>query len=67
MSIADSEAMEDALRRLGKPVETLYFDDDDHYLFREEDRIAFLKALDGFLSGNLGPGFSGVPGATATN
>ena len=67
VSVADSEAMEDALRRLGKPVEALYFDDDDHYLFREEDRVAFLKALDGFLSANLGPGFSGVPGATATN
>ncbi len=67
VSIADSEAMEDALRKLGKPVETLYFDDDDHYLFREEDRIAFLKALDGFLSANLGPGFSAAQGATATN
>ena len=67
VAIADSEAMEDALRKLGKPVETLYFDDDDHYLFREEDRVAFLRTLDGFLSANLGPGFSSVPGATATN
>jgi dipeptidyl aminopeptidase/acylaminoacyl peptidase len=67
VSVADSEAMEDALRRLGKPVETLYFDDDDHYLFREEDRIAFLKALEGFLAANLGPGFAPAPGATATN
>ncbi|HEX4508394.1 MAG TPA: S9 family peptidase [Alphaproteobacteria bacterium] len=67
VSVADSEAMEDALRQAGKQVETLYFDDDDHYLFREEDRIAFLKALEGFLSANLGAGFSGVSGATATN
>jgi dipeptidyl aminopeptidase/acylaminoacyl peptidase len=67
VSIQDSEAMEDALRKAGKPVETLYFDDDDHYLFREDDRIAFLKALDGFLRDNLGPGFSAAPGSTATN
>ena len=67
VSIADSEAMEDALRQAGKPVETLYFDDDDHYLFREEDRIAFLKALEGFLATNLGPGLAAAPGATATN
>jgi dipeptidyl aminopeptidase/acylaminoacyl peptidase len=67
VSVEDSEAMEDALRRLGKPVETLYFDDDDHYLFREEDRIAFLKALAGFLAANLGPGATAGQGATATN
>jgi dipeptidyl aminopeptidase/acylaminoacyl peptidase len=67
VSVEDSEAMEDALRKAGKQVQTLYFDDDDHYLFREEDRIAFLKALDGFLAANLGPGSFGAPGATATN
>jgi dipeptidyl aminopeptidase/acylaminoacyl peptidase len=67
VSIEDSEAMEDALRRAGKPVRTLYFDSDDHYLFREDDRIAFLKALEGFLAENLGPGFSSNAGATATN
>ncbi len=67
VSVEDSEAMEDALRRLGKPVETLYFDDDDHYLFREGDRIAFLKALAGFLTANLGPGATAGQGATATN
>ena len=67
VSVEDSEAMEDALRKAGKSVRTLYFDEDDHYLFREEDRIAFLKALDGFLAENLGPGLSSTPGATATN
>jgi dipeptidyl aminopeptidase/acylaminoacyl peptidase len=67
VSIEDSEAMENALRRAGKQVRTLYFDSDDHYLFREEDRIAFLKALEGFLAENLGPGISANPGATATN
>jgi dipeptidyl aminopeptidase/acylaminoacyl peptidase len=67
VSIEDSEAMEDALRQAGKQVRTLYFDSDDHYLFREEDRIAFLKALEGFLAESLGPGISANPGATATN
>jgi len=67
VSVEDSEAMEEALRNAGKPVETLYFDDDDHYLFREGDRIAFLKALESFLAENLGRGISAAPGATATN
>ncbi len=67
VSIADSEDMEAALKKLGKPVKSLYFDDDDHYLFREEDRIAFLKAIDGFLAENLGPNVSAVSGMTATN
>jgi dipeptidyl aminopeptidase/acylaminoacyl peptidase len=59
--VEDTEAMEAALIKAGKPVRALYFDEDDHYMFREEDRIAFLKALDGFLAENLGPG------ARATN
>lgn len=67
VSVSDSEDMEAALKKAGKPVRSLYFDDDDHYLFREEDRIAFLKALNGFLAENLGPGLSLIPGATATN
>jgi dipeptidyl aminopeptidase/acylaminoacyl peptidase len=56
VSVADSEAMEQALRQAGKPVQTLYFADDDHYLFRERDRIAFLQTLADFLAENLGPG-----------
>ncbi len=60
--VEDTEAMEAALIKAGKPVRALYFDDDDHYLFREDDRIAFLKALEGFLAENLGSG-----AATATN
>ena len=67
VSVEDSEAMEEALRQAGKSVRTLYFDEDDHYLFREEDRIAFLKALDGFLAESLGPGVFAASGATATN
>jgi len=68
--VEDTEAMERALRLAGRPVEALYFDADDHYLFREEDRIAYLKALDRFLADNLGPGALGpVAGAAsgATN
>ncbi len=67
VSIEDSEAMEDALKKDGKQVRALYFDDDDHYLFREGDRIAFLKALDEFLGENLGPGVSFASRTTATN
>jgi dipeptidyl aminopeptidase/acylaminoacyl peptidase len=59
VSVEDTEAMETALRAQGKDVRALYFDDDDHYLYREEDRIAYLKALERFLADNLGPG----PGA----
>ena len=67
VSVADTQDMEAALKKSGKQVTSLYFDDDDHYLFREEDRVRFLKALDGFLAENLGPGFSLSAGATATN
>jgi dipeptidyl aminopeptidase/acylaminoacyl peptidase len=65
--VEDSEAMEAALRKAGKSVRALYFDDDDHYLFREDDRIDFLKAVDQFLAENLGPGVSVAQSATATN
>jgi dipeptidyl aminopeptidase/acylaminoacyl peptidase len=67
VSVEDSKAMEAALRDAGKQVRTLYFDDDDHYLFREDDRIAFLKAISTFLAESLGPGISVMSGATATN
>ena len=67
VSVADSEDMEAALKILGKPVKSLYFDDDDHYLFREADRIAFLKALTAFLAENLLSDSKTAPDATATN
>ena len=67
VSVSDSEDMEAALKKAGKPVKSLYFDDDDHYLFREEDRIAFLRALSTFLDENLRPAISPTIGATATN
>jgi dipeptidyl aminopeptidase/acylaminoacyl peptidase len=66
VSVKDSRDMEAALKAAGKPVETLYFPDDDHYLYREADRVAFVKALDGFLARNLGPGDAPRTGA-ATN
>jgi dipeptidyl aminopeptidase/acylaminoacyl peptidase len=65
--VEDTEAMEAALRQAGKSVRVLYFEDDDHYMFREGDRIAYLKALDSFLADSLGPGFVAGDGAKATN
>jgi dipeptidyl aminopeptidase/acylaminoacyl peptidase len=65
--VEDTEAMETALRDAGKQVEAIYFDDDDHYLYREEDRIAYLKALDRFLAANLGQGAVPKPVQGATN
>jgi dienelactone hydrolase len=50
----DSVEMETALKDAGKKVDTIYFDGDDHFLYREGDRIAFLKKLDSFLRENLG-------------
>ena len=55
VSFADSVEMEKALKDAGKSVDTIYFPGDDHFLFREGDRIAFLKKLDEFLRTNLGP------------
>jgi dipeptidyl aminopeptidase/acylaminoacyl peptidase len=55
VSIEDSLEMEKALKNAGKAVDTIYFPSDDHFLFREGDRIAFLKKLDEFLRTNLGP------------
>ncbi len=55
VSFDDSTEMETALRDAGKKVDTIYFDGDDHFLFLEDDRIAFLKKLDAFLRENLGP------------
>jgi dipeptidyl aminopeptidase/acylaminoacyl peptidase len=67
VSVEDSEAMETALRDAGRPVRALYFDDDDHYLFREEDRVALMRALSEFLGESLGPGQPSQGAATATN
>jgi len=55
VSIGDSLEMEKALKSAGKSVDTIYFSSDDHFLFREGDRIAFLKKLEEFVRTNLGP------------
>jgi dipeptidyl aminopeptidase/acylaminoacyl peptidase len=55
VAFADSVEMEAALKDAGKKVDSIYFDYDDHYLFMENDRIAFLQKLDSFLRENLGP------------
>ena len=55
VSVQDSIEMEKALRDAGKKVDALYFDGEDHFLFKEGDRVAFLKKLEAFLKDNLGP------------
>ncbi len=55
VSIEDTLEMEKALKSAGKSVDSIYFEGDDHFLFIEGDRIAFLKKLDEFLRTNLGP------------
>jgi dipeptidyl aminopeptidase/acylaminoacyl peptidase len=67
VSVEESEEMEAALRKAGKPVKALYFDEDDHYLYREEDRIRFVKALESFLAENLGSGASGSDTSSPVN
>jgi dipeptidyl aminopeptidase/acylaminoacyl peptidase len=53
VAIENSKEMEKALRRAGKSVDSLYFVADDHSIYREGDRIALLKRLQGFLKDNL--------------
>jgi len=47
--IDQSETMESALRRAGKPVEFVKMDNEDHWLSREETRIAMLKSAVAFV------------------
>jgi dipeptidyl aminopeptidase/acylaminoacyl peptidase len=51
--VLHTELMTSALKKAGKPATTLYLDEGDHYLSRGDDRLAWLKALDGFLAANL--------------
>ena len=41
-------------RSAGKNVDALYFDGEDHFLYKEGDRVAFIKKLEEFLRANLG-------------
>ena len=49
VSIAQSETMERALRRGGKPVELIRMDNEDHWLSREQTRMEMLKAAVAFV------------------
>jgi dienelactone hydrolase len=51
--VEQSRIMATALKREGKPVETIYVEGADHYLERASDRMALLTALDGFLAAHL--------------
>lgn len=50
----NSRFMEAALKNAGKPVEAIYLDNADHYRRRHDARLAWLTALDRFLSAQLG-------------
>jgi dipeptidyl aminopeptidase/acylaminoacyl peptidase len=51
-----STGMVAALRRADKPVTALELKKGDHYLSREDNRIAFFEAMDAFLREHLGLG-----------
>ena len=48
-----SERMEKELRKAGKDVTYLEFEDGDHYLSAQEHRVAFFSAMDAFLHEHL--------------
>ncbi len=52
--VAQSEELEQTLKKLGKPVQSLYFDVTDRSFDRTDDRVAFLNTLQNFLATNLG-------------
>lgn len=52
--IEHSRMMEDALRKAGVPVETLYYDTEGHGFYKEEHRQEFYTRLLAFLSRSLG-------------
>ena len=47
--IDQSETMEGALKRAGKPVELVTMDNEDHWLSREETRTIMLKSAVAFV------------------
>jgi dipeptidyl aminopeptidase/acylaminoacyl peptidase len=47
--LEQSETMESALRRAGKPVELVTMNNEDHWLSREETRVGMLKAAVAFV------------------
>lgn len=59
--VEQSEAMERALKRAGKPVEAVYLDGADHFFSQGSDRVAWLTELDKLLA----KAFGGAAPATA--
>ena len=45
--------MFDALRRLGRTVECLMFDDDGHQIVKRENREALVRAIKGWLTSRI--------------
>lgn len=64
--IDQSHAMERALRRAGKSVETLYVDSEGHGFYAEEHRRTFYTRLLAFLSQHLGGGSAAEAGAAGS-
>lgn len=59
-----SELMEAALKKAGVPFETLYYPNEGHGFYREENRLAYNRKLLDFLARHLGgkkAGASGTP------
>ena len=51
--VEQSEAMERALRRAGKPVEAIYLEGADHFFSQRSDRAAWLTALEKLLASSF--------------
>ncbi|MCC7198854.1 MAG: S9 family peptidase [Gammaproteobacteria bacterium] len=54
-----SELMEKALKKAGKPYQLVRLDGEDHWLSRSETRTKMLAELEAFLAANLGPRAAG--------
>lgn len=54
--VEQSEAMDRALTRAGKPHEFIRIKGADHQMSRESDRTTLLTAIERFLAANIGPG-----------
>jgi dipeptidyl aminopeptidase/acylaminoacyl peptidase len=51
--VQHTEEMDRAMTKAGKPVQTVYLDDADHYFTRTADRLRLLQALQAFLDANM--------------
>ncbi|ANM31009.1 hypothetical protein ABI59_17670 [Acidobacteria bacterium Mor1] len=57
--------MRKAMKRVGKPLEFVKLDGDDHFLSTGPTRIAAMKAVDSFLKIHLAPGAKAPPAETS--